>query len=229
MGYYSSMILDIIFPKHCINCSKAGNYLCPDCTSTITRHLQVCFVCRKISPLGKTHSYCQSKTNFDAVIIATQYKDTIKRALVKIKYGLHYDILSELLEKTLSSDKIRLFLEQQPIDYCTEIPMHSFKYKQRGFNQTLLITKWLETKYNIPHQTLLVKIQQTHAQMHLNRNDRLFNLTNTIQLDKNTNLQNKSILLVDDVITTGTTLEESASVLKNHGAQKIIGLVIANG
>lgn len=223
------MLLDLLFPKYCINCNKTGAYLCQDCTPKITRHLQVCFVCRKYSPFGQTHSYCKALTSFNSVIIATEYKNLVKKALVKIKYGLNYAILNELLTQTLSSHKIQQFLRDQHIDLCTEIPMHHYKQNQRGFNQTTLIAQWIEKNYHVPHQSVLTKTQSTHAQMHLNRNDRLFNLSNTFEIKPNQNLHHKNILLIDDVTTTGTTLEEAAQLLKKHGAQKIIGLVIASG
>jgi len=223
------MLLDLLFPKYCISCKRSTTYLCAECTQKITRHTQICIVCKKISPFGKTHTYCQAKTSFYAVIIATEYKEIIKNTLRNIKYGMKYDILTELLQKTLTSQKIQSFLQGEGIDFCTEIPMHHHKQNKRGFNVALLISQWIEKTYNIPHKTLLQKVTQTHAQMHLKRNDRLFNLTNTFQTMPNIEIQDKTILLIDDVTTTGTTLEESATLLKKSGAHKIIGLVIASG
>lgn len=223
------MLLDLLFPKYCLNCNRPGSYICDTCLPHITRHQQICIVCRKHAPYGKTHPYCQEHTSLYAVIIATEYKNIIKKTLVKIKYGMRYDIISELLDKTLISQKIQSFLASEQITYCTEIPMHQFKQNKRGFNQALLITQWIQKTYKIPHQSLIQKVSQTHAQMHLNRNDRLFNLTHSFELLPSQQLQDKTILLVDDVTTTSTTLEEAAILLKKAGAKKIIGLAIAGG
>ncbi len=222
-------LLDLIFPKQCINCNSFGEYLCTICTQKIIRHKQICIVCRKTSLYGQTHEYCQNATALSNIIIATEYKDTVKKALVRVKYGLKYDILKELIEKTLVSQKIGTFLHSQQIELCTEVPMHHFKQNQRGFNQALLITKWVEKNYTISYQSILQKTHQTNAQMSLKRNERLFNLSNAFQIKNNADIANKNILLIDDVTTTGTTLEEAATTLKKAGAKNIIALVIANG
>jgi ComF family protein len=107
--------------------------------------------------------------------------------------------------------------------------MHHFKQNQRGFNQTVLIAQWIEKKFAIRYQSLLLKTQKTHAQMHLNRYDRLFNQSNVFAKKANLDIQGKNILLIDDVITTGTTIEEAAKVLKTNGAHKIIALALAGG
>jgi predicted amidophosphoribosyltransferase len=168
-------LLDLLFPKFCLNCNSPGSYLCPTCVTLITRHKQICIICGRISPYGQTHDRCQPHTNLDGIIIATEYKNLMKKLIHKIKYGLSYAILDELLTKTLVSKKIKTCLEQEQITLCTAIPMHPQKFNQRGFNQSELIAKWVEKNYKIPYKQLLIKTKSTTPQMQLHRTDRLFN------------------------------------------------------
>jgi ComF family protein len=157
----------------------------------------------------------------------------MRKALHKIKYNLNYAILEELLQKTLLSEKIKYCLKQEEITLCTEIPMHKQKLNTRGFNQAQMIAKWLEKRYKLEYSQLLIKTKQTTPQMQLHRFDRYLNLKDAFQLnpklDISQQLQKKSVLIVDDVTTTGTTLEECAKLLKKQGIQKIWGLVLASG
>jgi ComF family protein len=153
----------------------------------------------------------------------------MRKLVGKIKYGLNYALLEELLIKTLISEKIKVCLQQENIHLATEVPMHKHKQNQRGFNQATLIAQWLQKNYNLPHHTLLTKNKQTTPQMQLTRYDRVFNLQNAFEINTKQNIENKNILIVDDVITTGTTLEECARVLKKHGAHKVWGLALASG
>lgn len=225
----TNMLLDLLFPKFCLNCKKYGSYFCDQCASLIKRHKQICVVCQQIAPLGKTHPKCLSHTPLDGIIIATEYKAVIKTALHSIKYKLSYDILSELAAKTLISEKIKQCLIEENITCVTEVPMHEAKEKKRGFNQAKLICNWVQKNYQISYLPTLRKTKQTTSQMQLKRQDRIFNLIDAFQIIPNTNLEDKNILLCDDVTTTATTLEECAKILKSNGAAKVYGLVIASG
>ncbi len=224
------MLLDLLFPKFCLNCNKHGAYLCLSCSSQIVRHKQTCIICHQITPHGKTHSECQKHSNINGIIIATNYHSLVKKAIHKIKYNLSYDILDELLTKTLLSQNIKNSLIQEKIDLATEIPTSKQKLKTRGFNQSEMISQWITKNYNISHASLLRKKFHTPSQAQLSRQDRLFNLVDAFELLPNQNklVENKNILLVDDITTTSQTLEECAKVLKKHKANNVWALVIAS-
>lgn len=222
------MLLDILFPKHCIECKKIGQYICNTCIKQIVKHNQTCIVCTKFSPLGKTHSHCQKHTSLDGVISPTEYKNLTRTALHQIKYKLNYHIIDELLTKTIISDKIQNCIDNEAFNICCEIPMHKFKENKRGFNQSKLIAQWINKKYKIPYQSLIKKTRQTTPQMNLKREERIFNLINAFQIKGNISVYGKNILLVDDVTTTASTLEECAVALKKHSANKVWALVISS-
>lgn len=221
------MLLDLLFPKACLSCQKHGSYICDQCSTKITRHNQTCIVCGHLSPLGRTHRECLKHTPLDGAIIPTEYQNLTRTALHQIKYKMNFAIISELLEKTLVGEKIKDCLQKQEFDISTEVPMHKFKENKRGFNQAILIAKWIEKEYQIPHQSVLKKTKHTTAQMHLKREERIFNVKNVFEIKPGISLENKNILLIDDVTTTASTLEECAKILKQNKASKVWALVIA--
>lgn len=222
------MLLDLFFPKHCLNCNTIGSYVCQSCTQTLQRHNQICIVCRQRSSWGETHKHCQKYSHIHHLIIACIYKDTLKKAIHKIKYKYAYDIIEELCQKVLCSEKIKQFLTENQIDLITEVPLHPHKQNARGFNLPTYLAKWIHNTYQIPHISLLEKTTLTQAQVKLNRYDRLFNMKDRYQMKTTMQLVNKRILLVDDVLTTGATLESAAQVLSVHKAAQITGLVLGS-
>ncbi len=221
------MLLDLLFPKQCLSCNKYGSYICDNCAAKITRHNQTCIVCYHYSPFGKTHPECQKHTPLNGAILTTEYKELTRHALHQIKYKLNYDILRELLQKTLDSKKIAQCLIQEEIELCTEVPMHPYKQNQRGFNQALLMAKWLAGHYSISYRSLLIKKHNTLPQMKLSREERIFNIKNAFLVKDPSLINGRNILFVDDVTTTASTLEECASIAKKAGAGKVWAIVIA--
>ncbi|MDQ3098312.1 MAG: hypothetical protein M3Q44_01040 [bacterium] len=106
--------------------------------------------------------------------------------------------------------------------------MHKYKENMRGFNQATLIAKWIEKTYKIKHTPLLIKTHHTIPQMQLKREERIFNIKNVFAIIATQEVKNKNILLVDDVTTTASTLEECATILKHNGVNKVWAIVIAS-
>jgi competence protein ComFC len=141
---------------------------------------------------------------------------------------MNYHILNELLDKTLISEKIEKCINEEQFEICTEIPMHQYKFNQRGFNQATIIAKWVEYRYKVRHLPLLTKTKLTTAQMSLKREDRIFNIKGVFSINNPHFFIDKKILLIDDVTTTASTLEECAKLLKQAQASKVWALVIAS-
>lgn len=222
------MLLDLLFPKACISCQKYGSYICDTCSVLITRHNQTCIVCGHLSPYGRTHKECQKHTPLDGTILATEYKNLTRAALHQIKYKMNFAILSEILDITLKRKKIDECVHNESFNLCTEVPMHQFKQNQRGFNQATLIAEWIEKEYSIQHLPLLVKTKQTTPQMQLRREERIFNTKEVFAIKNCAMVKEQKILLVDDVTTTASTLEECASLLKKAKAYKVWAIVLAS-
>lgn len=111
------------------------------------------------------------------------------------------------------------------------IPLHPTRERERGFNQTLLIAKELQKKFGIPIEKRLMRIKHTAPQVtRKNKEQRKENITHCFQIDNDNNKEKwkeKTILLIDDVTTSGETMKEAVRTLRAHGAKKIIALVVA--
>ena len=173
-------------------------------------------------------------TNYKALF---QHKNKLSRkAIWSIKYGKNKKIIekfSNLLYEFIIeniSDDISLSSFDNPL--LMPIPMHKNNLKERGYNQSeLIVEKIFEIdrgkNFNISLDTL-VKIRQTPHQSELkNKADRLKNLKNCFHIE-NQKARDRNIVLIDDVITTGTTMDEAVKTLKNAGAKKVIGFSITH-
>ena len=121
-------------------------------------------------------------------------------------------------------------LDLNDIDILVPVPLHRKSKSRRGFNQSeLLITELLRRLDREVSVNNLVRIQNTRSQIILSREERIKNVTNAFQVKNPELFVNKNVLLVDDVCTTGSTLNECARSLKSAGAQKVYGLVLAHG
>lgn len=114
-------------------------------------------------------------------------------------------------------------------DLLVPVPLHKSRLRERGYNQSLLLVKELHRLTKIPYGTQLIRSRPTSHQTGLSRTARLDNLHNAFKVKKPEQIQGKSIILVDDVFTTGATLRACAAALKQAGAENICGLTIASG
>lgn len=230
-------ILDFIFPIECINCQKNGKWLCTKCFEKLSFYQdKYCPICKKESKQGKFCKDCSPLFIIDKIFIAGSYKNKIISELIKkLKFYSIKDIsqiLGDYLYKFLKKEKILEKNGPYKIDIkktiIIPVPLSRRRYNFRGFNQSEEIAKRLSEKTKIPLQKNLKKIKNTKAQSKLSREKRLKNLQNCFMWSGKS-LNKKNIILIDDVITTGSTLNECAKELKKHGAGKVWGLVVAKG
>jgi ComF family protein len=108
-------------------------------------------------------------------------------------------------------------------------PLHHRRLAERGFNQAELLAQTVSKKLKIPCESLLIKIKSTKRQVGLTGDIRRKNLTGVFKLKNSIDVNKKQILIIDDITTTGTTLNECAKVLRAAGAKEVWGLVVARG
>jgi ComF family protein len=242
-------VLDTLFPISCINCNKDGFWLCDDCLHDIELlSIQVCPKCEDtITDSGLTCRNCKP-SNLDGLLVASGYKENNIRKFVHLyKYRFVEDLhipLGKLLTKTILQSNL-------PIpDLILPVPLHSRRLRWRGFNQSQLLAEYvsqnLTPNLEIPvDKNLLTRQKYTPPQMKIKKyQERLTNLQNAFAINSVTNrlpfftwtpsvqvtqaiLAGKTILLIDDIATTGATLFECAKILKQNGAKKVFGAVIA--
>ncbi len=204
------IVLDAVFPKTCLGCGKEGKYICEKCDLFISEAPDIF--------LGG---------DLVQVFSAWEYEGLVKKAILGIKYGHAYDIINELVEKTLKIKELD-FPENVVITF---VPLFRKKEKERGFNQAEVIARKLGKELGIKVFTLLEKIKDTKSQTKLDRQERLDNIRGAFRLRSGQAMsvghRLPDILLVDDVWTSGATMRECARVLKKAGAKNILGFTLA--
>jgi len=228
---FANFLLNILFPKFCLGCKKEGSYLCQDCLATIEiMEYLFCPGCQKRVLSGRPCKSCQRFLKLDGLYFAASYQNyLIKELLNKFKYG---PLIKELVEP-LTSLIITHFLilgKQNFSEFSlVPIPLEKRRLGWRGFNQAEEIAKELAEYLKIPLFTkALIKIKKTLPQVEAkDKNQRKENIIGAF-FCKN-NVKDKKILLVDDVYTTGATMNEVARILKKAGAKKVWGVVVARG
>ncbi len=227
--------LDSVFPLTCYGCQKEGTLACQNCLSLVPEpESQTCPVCRvPFSQNGATCSGCRGKTSLDGLFVARPYRFRLVAELIHaLKYRFLESVhepLVDLLEESLAHHTLPL------PDIIVPVPLHPRRLRYRGFNQAELIARTLAKRLtpglSLPVDSAsLRRIRFTKPQMKAeSRQERRSNLTGAFAVDPLVAgpLVGASLWLIDDVATTGTTLEECAEVLKQAGAKKVWGVVIA--
>lgn len=216
-----NLLKDFIFPNICI-CEKWGEVLCTDCYTAIPKNkTQLCPMCKRISEYGKTCDTCRHKSYLTGVMIFGKHEGLLKKIVWNYKYELYRD-LSAPISKMLA-DKFGVFIKKKKF-IVTSVPNTKERMIWRGFNQAAEVAESLSTRLNIQYTPLFTK-KNTLPQVGLSRKERLSNLRDKIHLLTD-ELNGSIFLIVDDVYTTGSTLEECAKELRKAGAKEVWGLVI---
>jgi ComF family protein len=233
-----NIFYDCLYPIFCLNCGKFisnenKHYLCVDCFKTIPIYSALfCPVCfKRISIIKKCHH--NNKSYLDFLGCATDYEnEPVKNLIHEFKYNFVKEIKITLGDFLINYWlKISSDLEINPKEiYVIPIPLSSKRYNWRGFNQSEELAKIFADYFNFPLLTnVLIRQKNTLPQAQLTKKERLFNLIDAFKIknDSKSLIKNKTIILVDDVYTSGATLQQAAKVLKQNDAKKIIGLVVA--
>jgi len=223
--------LEILFPKICFGCQREGEYLCQDCKAILdfTRDFYcLCLKPTKIPKPGKCRN-CQRK-NLDGLYFPFNYQISLVKNLIQhFKYG---PLVKELAKPLADCLKDYFALLDEKLDFSDflvlPLPLEKSRLKWRGFNQAEELARYFCQDFNLEMRNdILFKIKKTSPQMELDQKERRENIEGAFKVEKGEVVENRKILLIDDVYTTGATLEEAAKILKNSGAKKVWGLVLA--
>jgi len=216
------VLLNLLYPQNCLICNlklkaiRPGS-ICEDCSNKI-----------RINEIASCLVNEADKFAFDAVLHAANYDDVIKRCIHLFKYENKVQ-MKDLLGK-LMSDFAGRNIDPDEIDFVVPVPLHPVKLRERQFNQSEVLAAYLAKKLNKKMvKDRLKRIKYTMPQTELKREQRLKNVNGAFRAKRNTNFEDKTVLLVDDVLTTGATLNECAKALKDAGAKKVIAFALARG
>lgn len=227
--------LSLIFPKYCINCKKLGSYLCDDCFSYLSFDTQgICVVCNRASINSLTHPRCVTRYTIDGVFSSISYKGVAKKLIYQFKYKPYLSDLNNLLidlffEGIIQNEEFSHIYQNLKTDpILVPIPLYSSKLKSRGYNQAEILAKGLGEKLNLQVLNCLKRIKKTQSQVGLSQKERKENISGAFSPASNILIsQYPNIFLIDDVFTTGSTLNEAAKMLKKAGVRKVWGLTLA--
>ena len=238
-----NFILDTLFPINCLSCNKDGAWLCNECLKNIELlSFQVCPKCEDtVTEFGQLCRNCKTSTDLDALVVALKYQDHhIDKFVHLYKYrfvkDLHIPLGKILVEAILNSGL------PMP-DIIVPVPLHKRRLRWRGFNQSELLANYVSQNltpgFEIPvFPNLLTRHKYTPPQMKIGKYaDRQKNMQDAFAFNQqskdfqqlqHTGLCEKyNVLLIDDIATTGSTFFECARILKQNGAKKVFGAVIA--
>lgn len=232
-----TFVADLLFPKRCIACGAPETYLCETCLGHIPRkRTHTCPVCQKTTtPDGLTCPACRSRSALDGIFSVATFRENrlISDAIHILKYEYVPDLALPL--GTLLADRIRESEIPLP-DIVLPVPLHPWRERYRGFNQSEEIARNFLT-YFLPEFQISLRtdiIRRTRFTLPQakspNAKARRENLRGAFSLDpsvEKSELRGKNVWLVDDVATTGATLEECARVLKKSGIARVHGIVVA--
>lgn len=204
---------DLLFPVFCISCRVEGEWLCQPCLEKLQSEIKPQFFC---------HPY------LDKVIALANYKSEIIARLVRLlkyEYAEEVGVIFEKLIEDFVRQNGKFFGDQSSI--IVPIPLHKKRYLERGFNQAeLLAESWGRHLNASVWKNVLIRQRQTKTQVGLSGMERRNNLQGAFAL-RQPFAGIERVILVDDVFTTGSTLEEAGRLLRAHGIKEVWGAVVA--
>lgn len=212
MQSFRSTIFSFFFPPLCVHCRREGDWLCQQAKQIIESE-QV-LMNPLLIPL------------VDRVIVRGSYDcEPLAQLVQKLKYH-YWTGVSETLETVLSPVAGELNLSKNTV--IIPVPLHARRQRERGFNQSQIIGKVIGQLTGFRMQPLVQRHRYTTPQAKLSAQERTTNIIGAFSEDTKEHWP-KSVILVDDVITTGSTIAECAAVLRQHGVQNITAVAIAKG
>ena len=228
-------IASLLYPPSCTICSgpvDLGEYLCPECEAKISRIVPpFCAKCSEpfdgaITTTFACANCAQRALYFDAAVSAYRSRGIVRHVMLNFKYGrqIHLrHLVARWLVAAFDDERLR----ERRFDAIVPVPLHPAKQRERGFNQAALLAEWLSTHLALPLRPVLQRVRFTTTQTAFDRAERMQNLRNAFRLRKNADVRKLRVLLIDDVLTTGSTLSECARVLKKAGAQSVYAATAA--
>ena len=218
--------LDLLFPQWCVGCGREGNYICDSCRQSLSRILPpICPRCGKPQSDGMLCPACDDENpGIDGIRSPFVFDSVIRQAIHELKYrnlralaipmaGLLHDYILE---------------NPVPGEVLVPVPLHRKRLRERGYNQSGLLAKQLGKLTGSPViDDCLIRQHHTPPQARTtNIDERRQNVVNAFSCSSE-KLQGKKVILIDDVTTSGTTLNACAETLKKSGIASVWGLVMA--
>lgn len=222
-----NIFLDLIAPKNCLCCNKQGYFLCKNCHSKIEPFSEICYVCKKHSNNFLVHEGCKIEVYYDKVFILNHYRNFYIKKLIKSwkfynKKEVFYDFSLYFL-KLLNKENINDF-------FITSIPSHFTRKLIRWYNSSEVLARYFSDISWLTYKSIIYKNKYTKQQSKLSKKERQSNLKWTFSINKKYKdiIKWRNFIIIDDVISTGSTINEVSKILKENWADKIYALIVAS-
>lgn len=208
-----SIAKELLFPKRCFFCSAYGAFLCADCQS--------------LMDIAPVHRRDKTKKYLSDIYSPCSYENPrVKKIIHAFKYEPFCRELALPLAEIISGHFS--LCGQNPKGFnLVFVPLANKRMRGRGFNQARDLAEKLSAIWQIPLVNSLIKIKETACQAELSQCQRIKNLRDAFVCENKKAVAGKKIFLIDDVVTTGATMEECAKVLRFAGAKEVVGICIA--
>ena len=217
-------LLNLVIPERCVACEKEGSYLCAECAKNLPRLLKpYCFVCA--SPgVPQLCDWCRRNAPaFDSARAPYEFRGAVRQMTYDLKYR-YIRIAAPYIATLMAA-----YLERNPypVDAVLPVPLRWWRERGRGYNQSALLAKELSRLTGIPlDTTTLRRTRNTPPQVNMESpNDRRRNTYEAFECALD--VEGQRYMLIDDVITTGSTMSACVDALKNAGAAFVYGIAFA--
>ncbi len=233
--YFYHPLLSLLYPNHCMNCHVLLGFheliLCENCILELPKVIDEkhCLFCSSVefldsdSVCSNCHGFHDSH-HFERNISTFIYEDLIQDIIIAGKFHDRLSvwrffarIMAETLKTHIQSNSIIM-----------PVPISKKRFRERGFNQSAILAQELSQLLSIDYSsTILIKIKDNKRQVHLSQEDRKINPIGCYRVQSPELIQNKNIYIIDDVYTTGSTVNECSRILKEAGASPIQSITVA--
>ncbi|HEY8999522.1 MAG TPA: phosphoribosyltransferase family protein [Candidatus Saccharimonadales bacterium] len=215
-------IIATVAPHYCLGCDTEGTLLCAACASTLPPTPGQCYRCGKLDELGRTCVSCRRNSSLRSVQAVTTYEGTAKGLIARLKF----ERAQAAAKDVAAAMAARLTFKGGEQFLVTYIPTANTRVRRRGYDQAQLIARELAREFGTSRVALLARVGNVR-QLGAGREQRRAQLANAFRPLKPYMVQNANVVLIDDVITTGSTLEAAAAILKAAGAKTVHAAVFA--
>jgi competence protein ComFC len=218
--------LDLLFPRWCLGCGREGDFICPSCLKSLPRLAPP--LCPKCGRPQSRAVLCPSCTSWQAAIDGIRspfrFEGVIRQAVHELKYSnlrALAGLLAQLLDDYLVSNPV-------PGEVLVPVPLHRKRLRERGYNQSRLLAQELSKLANLPVvDDRLIRERHSPPQARTSTvEERRSNVADAFSC-RDRRLEDKQVLLIDDVSTSGATLDACARAIKEAGAASVWGLALA--